>query len=79
MFFITSMLEDDNGGISSTRFIFVVGSLLILLVWTWLCLKNGEFVAIPLKDLGILGVLITGKVGNKAFEAMESGKSATKS
>ena len=69
---LAGLFQDDNGGASSTRFVFVVGSMVIISVWAWLCIKNGAFVAIPLKDLGILGTLVVGKIGGKAFEVQES-------
>ena len=69
---LVGLLQDDNGGASSTRFVFVVGSLVVIGVWAYLCLKQGAFVGIPLKDLGILVTLVTGKVGGKVFEVAKA-------
>lgn len=69
---LTELFQDDNGGASSTRFVFVIGSLTVLSVWAYLCIKSGAFVGIPVKDLGILITLIAGKVGGKVFEVKEN-------
>jgi len=70
------MFEDDNGGASSNRFVFVVGSLLVIGVWAWLSIAKGEFISIPLKDLGILGLVISSKFGGKWLEVIENIKNA---
>ena len=64
--------EDDNGGGSSTRLVFVAGALTIIGVWAWLSVKANMMIPVTAKDLGILLVLILGKLGGKALEVKEN-------
>lgn len=53
---------------SSTRLVFVVGSLTILFVWAWLSIKQGSPISFGAWDVGALGVLFGGKDAGKYFE-----------
>lgn len=72
---LQGMFEDDNGGASSTRFVFIGGTFLVLGIWAYLCIKANAFVSIPVKDLGILVLLTGGKLGGKWLEVIEAIKS----
>jgi hypothetical protein len=68
---IYEMFEDDNGGTSSMRFIFIACILIIFLVWAFLCIKNNMLYSFEMKDLGVIGVLIGGKEMQKFLEGKE--------
>lgn len=69
---LSGLFQDDNGGGSSTRLVFVLGSLTIIFVWAWLSVKQGAIVSMGLKDLGILLTVVGAKLGGKALEVKEN-------
>lgn len=69
---LAGMFDDDNGGGSSTRLVFVAGSLTIIFVWAWLSIKQGSIISMGIKDLGILLTIIGAKLGGKALEVKEN-------
>jgi hypothetical protein len=68
---IYEMFEDDNGGTSSMRFVFIACVLIIFFVWAFLCIKNNMLYSFEMKDLGVIGVLIGGKEVQKFLEGKE--------
>lgn len=72
---LQGLIEDDNGGASSNRLVFIVGSLLILVVWAWLSYVRQEFYVVPIKGLSIFLLLIGSKQVGKLLEVIEYIKS----
>lgn len=65
---ICQIFQDENGRISSARVLMIVGAGLILSVWSFLSIKNGIMIDIPLGVQTIFGILILGKVTQKFME-----------
>jgi len=65
---IMEIFQEDNGGFSSQRLVFLAGNLALWSVWTYISLKQGQMQPISPELLLGLGILQAGKVGQKAVE-----------
>jgi hypothetical protein len=61
-------LQEDNGGLSSTRLAFLLWVVGVLVVWIVGSLKAGELQSIDNSIITILGILMGGKVVQKFGE-----------
>ena len=69
-------MKEENGQFSSTRF--SLYATLIVILGTYVAhnvvalVKSGDFVDFPLNTVGVLGILLTGKVIQKFAEKKKS-------
>lgn len=79
---LQSMLKEDNGNVSSMRFVFLFSVLTVMCVWAGANIINiinviknggivGELSTIPAGVLTFLGVVTGIKAGQKPFESKE--------
>jgi hypothetical protein len=64
------MFEDATGGMSSTRFAFVLMILVVMGVWSYLSIDTGTMVKIPVEIVG----MILGFGGVKTWQRFAEGK-----
>jgi hypothetical protein len=57
-----------GSGTSSMRAIAIFVILNIMIVWTWVCIKDLEIADIPWGVLGMAGLVLTGKVVQRFAE-----------
>ena len=60
---------DGNGDQSSIRLVSIVGSLSIIFVWSIVSLVDMKLAPFSTELVGLIGVLLGAKVGQKYFEA----------
>lgn len=69
---IQSLIEDNSGGFSSTRLVFVIWCLVVLSVWAGVSFINNELKPIDSSVITILGILSSAKVVQRFGEKPES-------
>lgn len=66
---VFEFLEDDNHRFSSTRLIFLIWSIVMIIGWMIISIGQQKFVEIPNNAMWILLSLMTGKVIQKFGES----------
>lgn len=74
---VSSILEDNAGGFSSTRLAFLLWVVGALAVWMHASWKTAEIAALPESIVTILGVLMTGKAVQRFGEKPDTAASTT--
>lgn len=62
------IFKEENGQWSGTRIVTVICPLLIVGVWTWLCIRTGTYLDIPAGVVAALAIFLTSKVVQKFGE-----------
>ena len=70
----TSFLSDNEGHKSSIRLIWCIVVLIIIVTWSYICISTNQFISFSSADVGLIGVLFAGKVGQKYVEENKNGK-----
>ncbi len=65
---ILEFLEEDNGGLSATRLIFILWGTVSLGVWAFVSIKTTVIQPMPESIVTLLGIWMTGKVAQKLVE-----------
>jgi len=62
--------QEDNGNLSSTRLLFVLWSVAVLIVWIFSSITSSpaKLASIPLEVIGIIATFAGAKVGQKFSE-----------
>lgn len=68
---MNELVKDQNGKVSSMRIAFLFTTIFVVVIWGVLSLKNMTLLSLPDNVLYLIGVLATGKVGQKTFEKKE--------
>jgi len=58
---ISTFLEDNDGGFSSTRLVMILWMLGVLIVWIYKSLTQTELQPIPESVVAVIGIIVTGK------------------
>ena len=66
-----NFFQEDNGNLSSTRLVFVLFAIVVLIVWAVLSLYVGVLMSIPESIVTILLGLAGAKVLQKPFEQVQ--------
>lgn len=61
-------LQDNNGQSSSTRLVFFLWAIVVLMVWAYLSLKNSELKGLPNEVVTVLAALMAGKTVQRFAE-----------
>ena len=61
-------LQDDHGNSSTMRAVWVMGVLIILGTWAFICISTGTLQHFTTGDAVFFGMLIGGKVAQKYVE-----------
>lgn len=61
-------LQDNNGQSSSTRLVFFLWAIVVLMVWAYLSLKNAELKGLPNEVVTVLAALMAGKTVQRFAE-----------
>jgi hypothetical protein len=62
-----SALNDPDGNPSTIRYINAFAFLIVLCAWCFLSIRHDSMLPIPESIVTLLGLLITGKVGQSIF------------
>ncbi len=73
---IFEFLQDEKGIFSSTRLVFIIWSIGMLVCWIIMSIEAKQFVPIPSEAMWILLSLMTGKAIQKFGECGEKPKSS---
>jgi len=75
---LVDSMKENNGQLSSTRFIMYGTTSIILGVFLFhnimSALRGGEFIDFPMNSVALLGIVLTGKVTQKFAEFKEKNK-----
>ena len=63
-----NIFQEENGKNSATRVVFVLWGLGVLFVWTIVSIGQQNLQNLDQSIIYVLGILMTGKVGQKYFE-----------
>jgi len=62
------IFKEKNGQFSSQRVMFVMGIVLIMVTWVFICFRSWSMLPFDETHLIALGIFITGKVTSKMTE-----------
>jgi len=65
---ISEFLQEKNGQFSSTRLLFLVWGLCVLVTWMFISIKSNVMQSVDWSVVGILFTFMTGKVWQKYKE-----------
>lgn len=72
-----NIFQEENGKNSATRVVFVLWGLGVLFVWILVSIGQQSLQTLDQSIIYILGILMTGKVGQKYFEESPQAGTAT--
>jgi len=64
MNFLARILSEDNGNPSSMRMITALICLIVMLTWSYTCIKQGQLLPLDIEQIG----LVLGALGLKTFQ-----------
>lgn len=67
----SEFFQEDHGGYSATRLIFIFGCVTIFLVWAGVCIYKQTFQSFDGTHVTMIGTLAALKVGSKMTEAKD--------
>ena len=73
---VGEFFQDNDGNYSATRLAFLIWSIGVLAVWSFVSLRSGELKGLPPDIATVLGVLMTGKVVQKFAENAQDNATA---
>lgn len=65
---IKNIFQDHEGNLSSTRIVWAISVLLIVITWSYVCIKNGQLHSFTTGDALWIATLFGGKVGQSFVE-----------
>lgn len=68
----STLLQDDDGNTSSMRLAFLITVVTTLITWTAISYATKSMPEIPASMLGLIGMLLAGKVTQKHIEVNPS-------
>ncbi len=71
---MSKLLQDNDGNTSSMRIVWVISVLTIIGVWAVVSLKNNQMQSFSVGDAVFIGMLFSGKVGQKYIESRNGKK-----
>ena len=68
----SELIKEKSGKLSSLRLVFMIWALGVLAAWGYVSHQSKQLAAIPESIIAILGLMLTGKVTQRAIESKDN-------